>query len=234
MAGVVLLLWIFLIHFNGFAVQETITTPIVTDTFHKYTQTLDYPESFAYILFACAGVLSVITFIALKYLNKYISDFNLVLLSSVMGLIGYVILIDYTPRIIEPARFIFGFAIISITFPFGRGVTLSLFSKLIGNHNPGMYMGWMLAIGAISRILGPFWAVQSLKVDPALTFGVTAVLFLLNIICQLLLRGTLKNHWSVLISKSERTSKENTLDNANINEIARSPIAIHKQMSNTM
>lgn len=33
-SGVMLCLWIFLIHFNGFAVQETITTPLVTDIKH--------------------------------------------------------------------------------------------------------------------------------------------------------------------------------------------------------
>ena len=132
--GVVIALWIFLIHFNGFAVQETITTPIVTDVQHvsswlqKYTNTLDYPEIFAYILFACAGVLSVLTFITLKYINKYVRDYNLVLLSNILGFIGYMVLIDYAPRVIEPARFIIGFVIISVAFPFGRGVTLSLFS----------------------------------------------------------------------------------------------------------
>lgn len=52
MKGVLISLLIFLIHFNGFAVQETITTPISTDITHKYTNTLDYPESFAYVLFA--------------------------------------------------------------------------------------------------------------------------------------------------------------------------------------
>lgn len=76
-----------------------------------------------------------------------------------MGFVGFLVLIDYQDRVIEPWRFIVGFAIISVAFPFGRGVTLSLFSKLIGGHTPGMYMGWILAIGAISRILGPFWAV---------------------------------------------------------------------------
>ena len=117
--GVIVCFWIFLIHFNGFAVQETITTPIVTDIHHKYTNTLDYPESFAYILFTCAGVLSVLTFLALKYLNEYVSDFNLVLISVCLGLAGFLILIDYSPRIIEPARFVIGFAIISVAFPFG-------------------------------------------------------------------------------------------------------------------
>lgn len=76
-----------------------------------------------------------------------------------MALVGYAVLIDYKIRVIEPWRFIIGFGIISVAFPVGRGVTLSLFSRLIGNHDPGFYMGWILAIGAISRILGPFWAV---------------------------------------------------------------------------
>ena len=74
-----------------------------------------------------------------------------------------------------------------------------MFSKLIGNHNPGFYMGWILAIGAISRILGPFWAVQSLSIEPRVTFGVTAILFLLNLILQLVFHRQLENHWSVKI-----------------------------------
>lgn len=123
----------------------------------------------------------MLTFITLRHLNRFISDYNLVLVSSMLGLVGYLVLIDYVDRVIEPLRFMIGFAIISVAFPFGRGVTLSLFSKLIGNHNPGMYMGYMLAIGAISRILGPFWAVQSLTINPFLTFGVTAILFLVNV-----------------------------------------------------
>ena len=157
-------------------------------------------------------MLSVLTFISLKHINRYISDYNLVLISSILGFVGYLVLIDYTPRIIEPYRFIIGFAIISVTFPFGRGVTLSLYSKLIGNHKAGMYMGWMLAIGAISRIIGPFWAVQSLTFDPALTFGVSAFLFLVNIILQLYYRESLKNHWSVRIGELDDRMKSMAID----------------------
>lgn len=60
--GVVVSLFIFMIHFNGFAVQETITTPLVTDVDHKYTETLDHSEDFAYILFSFSGILSMIGF----------------------------------------------------------------------------------------------------------------------------------------------------------------------------
>jgi len=174
---------------------------LVTDVRHKYTVTLDYPETFAYLLFTCAGVLSVVTFIALKYLNSFVSDFNLVLISLCLGLFGFLFLIDYSPRVIEPWRFIVGFGIISVAFPFGRGVTLSLFSKLIGKHKAGMYMGWMLAIGAISRIVGPFWAVQALTIDPALCFGVTAALFAIILGLQIWFKPNLANHWSTKIEE---------------------------------
>lgn len=203
MKGVLVSLLIFLIHFNGFAVQETITTPISTDMMHKYTDTLDYPESFAYILFACSGVLSLLTFLLLKRVNEILPDKTFVLISSCMGLVGYFILMDFSPRIIEPVRFIIGFCIISVTFPLGRGVTLAMFSKIIGKHKAGVYMGYMLAVGAISRIIGPFWSVQSLTVSPSLTFGISALLFLINIIAQWMYSDSLNPHWSSYIEQYE-------------------------------
>lgn len=201
--GVLVALLIFLIHFNGFAVQETITTPISTDVNHNYTNTLDYNGDFAYVLFACSGVLSIVTFMLLKQVNNLISDKVLVFISSFLGLAGYLIMIDYSPRIIEPARFIVGFCLISIAFPFGRGITLSLFAKIIGKHKAGVYMGYMLAVGAISRCVGPFWAVQALIVSPALTFGICAALFGVNIIAQWIYDNDISPHWSYFIDKYE-------------------------------
>lgn len=93
--GVWVLLVIFLVHFNGFAVQETITTPIATDKEHKYTDTLDYSPGFAYVLFACSGFLSLMTFLVLKRVDHLMSDRNWVLLSSFMGMVGYLIIIDF-------------------------------------------------------------------------------------------------------------------------------------------
>jgi len=124
-----------------------------------------------------------------------------------MGLIGYFLLIDFYPRVIEPARFIVGFCIISIAFPFGRGVTLSMFSKIIGKHKAGVYMGYMLAIGAISRIVGPFWSVQFLTISPALTFGISALLFLVNVVAQWYWNDSLTPHWSYFIEMFEEKQR---------------------------
>ena len=80
-----------------------------------------------------------------------------------------------------------------------------MFSKLIGKHKAGAYMGYMLAVGAISRIIGPFWSVQCLEVDPALTFGISAFLFLTNIGAQLYWNDSLSSHWSYYIEEYEKT-----------------------------
>ena len=172
----------FLVHFNGFAILEATTTPISTDINHNYTKTLDYSDDFAYYLFAIAGILTLITFFVLKKINGIISDKTLVLASSLFGLIGFSLMIDYSPRKIEPIRYIIGFWFASIAFPFGRGVTLSMYAKIIGNNKAGVYMGSMLAVGAIARCIGPFWAVQALVVSPSLVFGISSCLFLVNIV----------------------------------------------------
>ena len=113
-------------------------------------------------------------------------------------------MIDYSPRIIEPARFIVGFCLISVAFPLGRGVTLSLFAKIIGKHKAGVYMGYMLAVGAISRCVGPFWAVQALIVSPALTFGICAALFAVNVLSQWIYDADIGAHWSYFIDNYEQ------------------------------
>jgi hypothetical protein len=226
-------LLIFLIHFNGFAVQETITTPISTDILHKYTDTLDYPESFAYMLFAFSGVLSLITFIALRRVSDWIPNKKFVMISSIMGFIGFFMLMDFSPRIIEPARFIVGFCIISVTFPLGRGVTLAMFSQIIGKHKAGVYMGYILAVGAISRIVGPFWSVQSLTVSPALTFGICAFLFLVNIVAQWWYGDCLNAHWSYYIDNFE--ARKGAINNSGVDHFRpeSTPPAIYQPYANS-
>ena len=213
--GVLVSILIFMIHFNGFAVQETITTPISTDILHKYTETLDYPESFAYVLFAGSGVLSLITFLFLRKMNGWLSDKTFVMVSSIMGFIGFFLLMDFSPRIIEPARFMVGFGIISVTFILGRGVTLTMFSKLIGKNKAGAYMGYMLATGAISRVIGPFWSIQTLSISPSLTFGICALLFLVNIVAQWWFNDCLNAHWSYYIDQFE-SQNNNGINNSKL------------------
>ena len=71
-------------------------------------------------------------------------------------------------------------------------------------------MGYILATGAISRIVGPFWAVQSLIVGPFLTFGITAFMNFVGIVVFLIFRKECEPHWSYLIDQFEAVEQINT------------------------
>ena len=71
-------------------------------------------------------------------------------------------------------------------------------------------MGYIIAVGAISRIIGPFWAVQSLLVGPFLTFGITAFMNFVGIVGFLIFRKDCEPHWSYLIDQFEAVEEINT------------------------
>jgi len=77
---------------------------------------------------------------------------------------------------------------VTIAFPFGRGLCLSMVGKLLGDTPQGMWMGVMFSLGAIARIAGPFWAVAGFYSFGSLAvFGSTAVLMLLALLTVKLL-----------------------------------------------
>jgi hypothetical protein len=68
---------------------------------------------------------------------------------------------------------------VTIAFPFGRGLCLSMVGKLLGDTPQGTWMGVMFALGAIARIAGPFWAVTGFYLFGSFAvFGSTAALML--------------------------------------------------------
>jgi hypothetical protein len=113
--------------------------------------------------------------------------------SIVLGGAGSVILIDSSSTILSIPRFLFGFAVITVAFPMGRNVTISIYSAVLGDVEQGFYMGLMLAVGAIPRALGPFWAIKSLqlamdaegKFHTYLEFETAAAFFALGLVLTL-------------------------------------------------
>ena len=93
-----------------------------------------------------------------------IRDFDLLVLSLVLGLGGSLLLIDAPlfPALGE-GRFLAGFALITVAFPFGRNVALAIFSKVLGPAEQGEWMGLMFVVGALPRCLGPSWSLYALQ-----------------------------------------------------------------------
>ena len=190
----------FLVHFNGFAIQETLTTPLVGDWF-------GWDEFEANLLFTAAGVANLLCAVLMSILTspkppsssdggggtpsseQRVDDRVLLFASLLLGLVGWLAMIPpYDWHALGPRRadahpmglpqFGIGFSIVTVCFPFGRGLCLAMVGKLLGDRPQGFWMGLMLALGAIARIVGPFWAVAGYYLCGTLSvFGSCALLF---------------------------------------------------------
>uniref|UniRef100_A0A6U4JKV3 Major facilitator superfamily (MFS) profile domain-containing protein n=1 Tax=Phaeomonas parva TaxID=124430 RepID=A0A6U4JKV3_9STRA len=205
--GLYICLWIFFVHYYSFAVQETVTTPLAM---HLY----DWTPLEVNLLFVGAGLLSLLTSLCVKYLTRVFADSTLLVFSLVVGLAGCVLLVDvpveepvkgagYGNRVHgdQPSlslwRFLVGFALITVAFPFGRNVTLGVFSNVLGPGPQGLWMGVMLAVGAIPRTLGPFsaiWVLEEVNWQTYLEFGSCAILFMVGLMVAVTFLQHLKAH----------------------------------------
>ncbi|KAJ1459039.1 major facilitator superfamily domain-containing protein [Pelagophyceae sp. CCMP2097] len=176
------------VHFYSFAIQETITTPYVAAAFGWSQRNIDG-------LFAGVSLLSLLTRAAvsvlLSKLAKCCDDVLLLAFSLLLGFAGSALLLDAPLAApLTPQRFLLGFSLITVAFPFGRTVSLAIFSKVLGDTPQGNWMGLMFVVGAVPRCLGPSWALYALRLacdfvrtcPPGgatyLEFGISGSLFL--------------------------------------------------------
>lgn len=161
----------FFVHSYGFALQETITTPIVLD--------FGWTVFDANLLFTVAGIVSFFAFIALAIVTTHISDRALASFSLLLSAVGFALLISTPTQRLAPPRFLVGFLTITVAFPVGRTTFVALYTKLLPQAWQGTGQGVILAVGAVARIMAPFWAVHALDMwlGGLIVFGVSAVLF---------------------------------------------------------
>eukprot|EP00177_Eucheuma_denticulatum_P001968 GFKZ01003519.1.p1 GENE.GFKZ01003519.1~~GFKZ01003519.1.p1 ORF type:complete len:433 (+),score=33.65 GFKZ01003519.1:292-1590(+) len=172
--GLVVCNLIFFVHFFGFAVQETVTTPFVQQ--HYGWSVLQ-----ANLLFTAAGVCALVAFAGVQTgTRRGFSDRGMTLFSLGLGLVGFVLLVPGVGGAISECRFLYGFMVISVAFPVGRATTAALYTKLLPMKEQGRGQGVILAVGAVARILGPFCAVRAVGSGSGglEVFGGTAVAFL--------------------------------------------------------
>eukprot|EP00038_Savillea_parva_P010887 m.193534 g.193534 ORF g.193534 m.193534 type:complete len:663 (+) comp18946_c0_seq1:59-2047(+) len=224
--GLVLCLSAFFVHFYSFAVYETIMTPLVPELYGWSANRVD-------VLFVGAGIVSLIASLTVKFVSPFVSDTQLLVASLVLGSIGNAIMIDipgYAQGKGGPPPswgFVTGFVLLNIAFPIGRNVVLGLYSKIIGPCPQGGYMGAIIALGAVPRAVGPFWAVYALciperrqahpqrypatlchtkpstKPETYILFGTTAVAFAVMtiVVAVAAARGLLAPHPDLLLGQ---------------------------------
>lgn len=172
-AGLIVCNIIFFVHFYGFALQETITTPLVQSYYN-------WSVLQANVLFTASGACALVSFFAVHVLLKRMTERAMTGWSLALGAVGYLLLVSTPDKPLSVGRFLSGFMVISVAFPIGRATTVSLYTKLLPLKDQGTGQGIILAVGAVARILGPFWAVRAFLFDNGglIVFGATAVLFM--------------------------------------------------------
>lgn len=180
--GVYVCYFISFVAFSGFAVQETITTPLVTDIDRVYTDSFDWTVNEAYLLYGSSSIASIFAFIFLNKTSGKFDDRVLLYYSLFLGLLGWLLFVDWVPRQINILLFLIGYTLVGLAYPLNRCVIVNLLSNIIGPNPAGRYMGWIIATGGLARCVGPFLSIYTLKASPRVCFGTTAGLFLLAIV----------------------------------------------------
>mmetsp|Transcript_11929 Transcript_11929/g.22864 ORF Transcript_11929/g.22864 Transcript_11929/m.22864 type:complete len:437 (+) Transcript_11929:36-1346(+) len=179
--GVRTCLFVATIVYCGFAVQETITTPFVTDVDHVYTDSFDWSLQGAYLLYISASVASIFAFVFLSKTSDLFDDRKILYYSLYLGLFGWLLFIDWVPRHINHGLFLVGYFMVALGYPIARCVVVNVLSHVVGPNPAGKYMGWVIATGGVARCIGPFISIYALKISPRVCFGTTSFLFLLSI-----------------------------------------------------
>ena len=101
----------------------------------------------------------------MSVLNEKVDDRALLIGTAALGIVGWVLFVDFSYKFISQVAFYFGFVLISLEFAMARNAVFTVFSKIIGPYPAGRYMGLMLAAGCLARALSPFWAMHLMMIS---------------------------------------------------------------------
>ena len=93
--GIIVCNLICLIVFNSFAVQETITAPLVTDNELKYTESFGWKVWGAYALFAGSGLVSIGSFALVHFLTDRIEERLIMAVTLCINACAWVVMFDF-------------------------------------------------------------------------------------------------------------------------------------------
>lgn len=206
MIAVCLCLYNQFVFYTAFTVFETIGTPYTQHAYGWKVQKNGF-------LFAGIGGGCIVSLVLLQVFAMFLSDRWLLLICEVLMTGGFAILIEFPfSEDVELARFLGGVAAASVGFSSACAILMALFSKLLGDAEQGLMMGWLSATGSLARVIGPLFASYVLDyVGGSLVFLIVVALLVTSLIATILFFQRLKTPDE---DKKKTLGKAN---NANIN-----------------
>ncbi|CAH1772819.1 unnamed protein product [Owenia fusiformis] len=173
---VVVLAIVFVGFFNQVA-METILTPLTQSL-------LNWGELENSLLYCCAGVEILFTFLLVRFMSKRLSDRTMLIFGFALQMGAVIFLLYFLPTA-EPGNLsknlpivLVGLAADVFGLPFLIVCSTSLYSKITQAETQGFSQGLRRSVGGIATIMGPLWAGALLK-HLYLMFGVMLGLMVL-------------------------------------------------------
>jgi len=140
------------VFYTAFTIFETIGTPY-TESAYNWTVTDNG------LLFAAIGILCILALVILQIFGRLFRDRTLLVGTEIFMVAGFGILISYPFKdYVELPRFLIGVGVGSMGFSAACALLIAIFSKVLGNVEQGLLMGWLSSSGSIARTVGPVCA----------------------------------------------------------------------------
>lgn len=157
---VLICLYAYFAYTLSFTVWETLGTPYTAKDF-------DWKSFATSLLFGALGVLCIVSLMLLQVLTWYVSDRPLLIGSTLITCAGYATMID-PYEMLPKARFFIAAGLASVGYATSVAVLISIYSKVLGNVQQGMLMGWLSSAGSLARIVGPIFAAYTWADEPCI------------------------------------------------------------------
>jgi len=140
------------------------------------------------IIYILGSIIGFLAFVTIHKLDQFFSErhmlifgfFAIALATLTEGGYGY---------FASPLwMWITGVMIFFLGHPFAMASTLSLYSKIIGPHAQGIYMGFVTAVGSFASIVSPLWGTAIMDLENfrgRITFMSTGLLLLVGLLTSL-------------------------------------------------
>lgn len=132
---------------TSYTVFETIGTPYTDDDFDWHTLQNS-------IMWAIIGMVSLSTLLLLQVVTAFFHEHSVLLVSEVMLCVGYGIMIKWG-GLLSIGRFVAGTAIVCVGYTTCDTLIKTIYSKILEDHEQGLWMGFLNASYSIARTLAP-------------------------------------------------------------------------------
>lgn len=151
----------------GFSAYETVTTPLVQKDF-------GWDVTDANVLFLAAGLVSILSYLIIKSVAKYVEDRGIQLFGLLLSVMGYGLLTTIDGTKLSITRFCVGFAMCNMAVEIIRSTGFSIASKVAGPSSvptldgstpkgkieQGTLMGVLIVCNSLARMVGPYTSVM--------------------------------------------------------------------------